>query len=124
MDPKVVQGAGRTLMPGLIDAHWHTMLVRPTPLQAIYGDLGYTNLVAGAEAKATLLRGFTTVRDMGGPSFGLKQAIDEGLTEGPRIWPSGAMISITAAMATSACPPNSRVTVRGPCLAWSRSAAR
>ena len=41
------------------------------------------------------MRGFTTVRDMGGPSFGLKQAIDEGVVEGPRIWPSGAMISIT-----------------------------
>jgi imidazolonepropionase-like amidohydrolase len=94
-DAKVIEGGGRTLMPGLIDAHWHTMLIRPSPLQAIHGDLGYTNLIAGAEAKATLLRGFTTVRDMGGPSFGLKQAIDDGVAEGPRIWPSGAMISIT-----------------------------
>ena len=66
-------------MPGLIDAHWHTMLIRPTPEQAIFGDIGFTNLVAGAEARATLLRGFTSVRDMGGPSFGLKQAIDGGV---------------------------------------------
>ncbi len=90
-----IKGNGRTLMPGLIDNHWHTVLARPTPVQAIGGDLGYTNLLAGVEAQATLQRGFTTVRDMGGPSFGLKRAIDEGLVEGPRIYPSGAMITIT-----------------------------
>ena len=83
----VIDGDGRTLMPGLIDAHWHAMLVRPTPTAAIAADVGYTNLVAGAEATDTLMRGFTTVRDMGGPAFGLKQAIDEGLVVGPRIYP-------------------------------------
>lgn len=92
----IVEGGGRTLMPGLIDAHWHTMLVRPTAEAAIYGDVGYVSLVAGVEARATLMRGFTSVRDLGGPSFGLKQAIDEGLIEGPRIWPSGAMITVTS----------------------------
>ena len=51
--------------------------------------------MAGVEATDTLMRGFTTVRDMGGPSFSLKRAIDEGLVAGPRIYPSGAMISIT-----------------------------
>ena len=90
-----IRGGGRTLMPGLIDNHWHTMLARPSPTEAIEGDLGYTNLLAGAEAQATLMRGFTTVRDLGGPSFGLKRAIDEGLVVGPRIYPSGAMITIT-----------------------------
>ncbi|MGE5713767.1 MAG: amidohydrolase family protein, partial [Betaproteobacteria bacterium] len=90
-----VAGNGRTLMPGLIDNHWHTLLARPTPAQAIEGDIGYTNLLAAAEAEATLMRGFTTVRDLGGPSFGLKRAIDEGLVVGPRIYPSGAIITIT-----------------------------
>ena len=41
------------------------------------------------------MRGFTTVRDLGGPAFALKQAIDEGLVPGPRIYPSGAMITAT-----------------------------
>ena len=91
-----IDGAGRTLMPGLIDAHWHTTLVRPTPEQAIFGDIGFTSIVASAEATATLMRGFTTVRDMGGPSFGLKQAIDSGVVAGPRIWPAGAMITVTS----------------------------
>ncbi len=90
-----VAGGERTLMPGLIDAHWHTMLVAPNPVQAIASDVGYLNLMAAREAEAALLRGFTTVRDMGGPSFGLKRAIDEGLVPGPRIYPSGAMITIT-----------------------------
>lgn len=94
-DAQVITGDGRVLMPGLIDAHWHAMLVRPTPASAMASDIGYTNLLAAAEATATLMRGFTTVRDMGGPAFSLKRAIDEGLVVGPRIYPSGAMITIT-----------------------------
>lgn len=95
-DATVIEGAGRVLMPGLIDAHWHTMLIRQTPEQMLFGDVGFINLLAGAEAEATLMRGFTTVRDMGGPSFGLKQAIDADVVPGPRIWPSGAMITVTS----------------------------
>lgn len=92
----IIDGGGRTLMPGLIDAHWHTMLIRPTPAQSIVGDVGYNNITAGAEATDTLMRGFTTVRDVGGPAFGLKQAIDDGTIPGPRIYPSGAVITITS----------------------------
>lgn len=91
-----IDGGGRTLMPGLIDAHWHTMLARPTFAGLLTADVGYLNLLAGAEATATLMRGFTTVRDMGGPSFGLQRAIDSGVIEGPRIFPSGAIISVTS----------------------------
>jgi len=90
-----VRGGGRTLMPGLIDNHWHTLLAAvPLPL-LLEGDVGYLNLLAGAQAQATLMRGFTSVRDLGGPSFALKRAIDEGLVVGPRIYPAGAMITIT-----------------------------
>ena len=90
-----VDAGGRALMPGLIDAHWHALLARPTALQVLTGDVGHINLLAGAEAMATLMRGFTTIRDMGGPSFALKRAIDEGVVIGPRIYPSGAMITTT-----------------------------
>lgn len=93
---RIVAGGGRTLMPGLIDMHWHTMFVRPTPAAVLAGDVGHLNLVAGAEATDTLMRGFTTVRDLGGPVFGLKRAIDEGVIPGPRIYPSGAMITVTS----------------------------
>jgi imidazolonepropionase-like amidohydrolase len=95
-DTVLIDGGGRTLMPGLIDMHWHMMLVRLTPAAAMVADIGYTNLVAGAEATDTLLRGFTTVRDLGGPTFGLKRAIDEGIVAGPRIFPSGAIITVTS----------------------------
>src|SRR6516165_3621293 len=92
----VIAGDGRTLMPGLIDAHWHAMLIRPNPVQAITGDAGYNNIAAGVEATDTLMRGFTTVRDVGGPVFGLKSAIDSGIIAGPRIFPSGAVITVTS----------------------------
>jgi imidazolonepropionase-like amidohydrolase len=92
---QIIDGNGRTLMPGLIDAHWHAMLIRVTPAQS-FGDVGYVNLVAAAEATDTLMRGFTTVRDVGGPVFGLKSAIDEGIVNGPRIYPSGAVITVTS----------------------------
>src|SRR6476661_4915520 len=92
----VIAGNGRTLMPGLIDAHWHAMLIRSNPVQAITGDVGYNNIAASVEATDTLMRGFTTVRDIGGPVFGLKTAIDTGLIAGPRIYPSGAVITVTS----------------------------
>jgi imidazolonepropionase-like amidohydrolase len=92
---QVIAGNGRTLMPGLIDAHWHAMLAS-LPMQALMvADIGYINLVAGRQAEQTLMRGFTSVRDLSGPAFGLKKAIDDGVIKGPRIWPSGAMISQT-----------------------------
>ncbi len=94
-DTRIIDGGGRTLMPGLIDAHWHAMLIRVTPMES-FGDVGYTNFLAGAEATDTLMRGFTTVRDVGGPVFGLKRAIDEGVVVGPRIYPSGAVITVTS----------------------------
>jgi len=93
---RVIDGGGRTLMPGLIDVHWHAMLIRALPAESLFGDVGYNNLIAGDEAKDTLMRGFTTVRDVGGPVFGLKRAIDDGTIVGPRIYPSGAVITVTS----------------------------
>ena len=81
----VVVGEGCALMPGLIDMHWHAMLVRPTPAAALTDDLGYTNMIAGNEATDTLMRGFSTVRDLGGPVFGQYRAISEGVVVGPRL---------------------------------------
>lgn len=95
-DAQVIDGRGALLMPGLIDAHWHSTLCAIPQMVAMTADPGYIHLVAAREAGRTLLRGFTTVRDAGGPSFALKRAIDEGITPGPRIFPSGAMISQTS----------------------------
>ena len=51
----VIDGGGRTLMPGLIDAHWHAMLVRPTPAEALTWDVGYANLLRPAWGKPHIL---------------------------------------------------------------------
>ena len=95
-DVRVINADGRVLMPGLIDAHWHMFMAAASPAILATADPGYLNLLAAHQAEATLMRGFTTIRDMGGPVFGLKRAIDEGVTVGPRIYPSGAMISQTS----------------------------
>lgn len=91
----IIDGKGKFLMPGLIDAHVHTMM-ESIPLQlAMVSDIGYVNLLAGKAAGNQLMRGFTTVRDLGGAAFSLKKAIDQGIVYGPRIYPSGATISQT-----------------------------
>lgn len=92
----VVDGKGNTMIPGLSDAHVH--------LSATLGDgelrnnthWMYTALRTAKAAENFLMLGFTTVRDLGGPVFGLKRAVDEGLVPGPRIYPSGAYISQTS----------------------------
>ncbi len=92
----IIDCGGRAVIPGLIDSHWHSTLVAVSQLTAMTQDIAFIHLTAGREAGATLMRGFTTVRDVGGPAFGLKMAIDRGVVSGPRIFPSGAMISQTS----------------------------
>lgn len=92
----VIDGSDHTLMPGLTDAHYHVMTAT-LPASKIFGEHpGYMHTVAVLEAEALLMRGFTTVRDLGGPVFGLKSAIDDGVVPGPRIYPSGPLISQTS----------------------------
>ena len=93
---KIIDGKGKFLMPGLIDAHMHEILSGSTLKEMQEGDVGEAYIKAGVEAGNILLRGFTSIRDLGGPIFGVKNAIDGGYITGPRIWPSGAMISQTA----------------------------
>lgn len=92
-DATVIDCADGVLMPGLIDAHWHAVFAAvPLPVLTS-GDPGIIFAASTAEAERTLMRGFTTVRDLGGPVFGFKQAIDSGMIAGPRLFPSGAMIT-------------------------------
>ena len=95
-DAERVDCGGRTVIPGLIDSHWHTTLAAVSQIAAMTQDIGFVHLMAGKEAGDTLMRGFTTVRDVGGPAFGLQAAIDRGVVAGPRIFPAGAILSQTS----------------------------
>ncbi|WP_157020333.1 metal-dependent hydrolase family protein [Mesorhizobium xinjiangense] len=94
-DASVMDCGNRVLMPGLIDAHWHAIYAAVPLNLLLAGDPGIIFAASTAEAERTLMRGFTTVRDLGGPVFSFKQAIDSSMIAGPRIFPSGAMITTT-----------------------------
>lgn len=92
---QTIDCGGKVLMPGMIDMHWHSMFAALPVFALQTADVGYIHLAASAEAERTLMRGFTTIRDLGGPVFALSQAIRDGLVSGPRIYPCGAMITTT-----------------------------
>lgn len=102
----VIDGAGKTLMPGLIDAHVHIFMTASTLADLSSPDAKPEELFKRAEVEATamLMRGFTTVRDVGGPVFGIKRSIEAGKLAGPRIYPSGATVSQTSGHGDSRAP--------------------
>ncbi len=91
----LINGKGRTMTPGFIDAHAH-MMFQLSVDEAFTTDEFYHAYVATQTADTYLMHGFTTVRDVSGNSFSLKKAIDKGIIDGPRIYPSGPMISQTS----------------------------
>lgn len=95
---KTIDGRGRTLMPGLIDVHVHLTFGALTMAELASPDLtpAKAGEAAAANATQTLMRGFTSVRDVGGPIFEVKKMIDAGRIPGPRIWPSGPTVSQTS----------------------------
>ncbi len=97
-DVEKINGGGRTLIPGLIDVHVHMVFGALTMQDMMSPDLSESLMLekVSVSAEKMLMRGFTSVRDVGGPIFPLKSAIDGGKMTGPRIWPSGATISQTA----------------------------
>lgn len=91
----VIDGSGRTLTPGFIDAHVHLQW-NVGPYEFFDSSPDYHAALALVEARSTLMRGFTSVRDTGGAVFGVKKAIDQGFHPGPRIYASGAAIGMTS----------------------------
>ena len=89
----VVDGGGRTLMPGLIENHAHLMLMGPT-LPAMESGTTWEDYAihASAMARMYLMQGFTTVRDAGGTNGGVPRAINAGTIQGPRVYPSAAFL--------------------------------
>lgn len=91
----VIDGGGRTMIPGLIDAHWHTLYCCNPQSVVATGDILEVAVRGAIGSEGTLMRGFTTVRDVGGNSFAIKKMIDSGEILGPRILPSGPPVTQT-----------------------------
>lgn len=91
----VIDGGGRTLIPGLIDVHWHTLYCCNPQSVVVTGDILEVAIRGAHGAEGTLMRGFTSVRDVGGNSFAIKRMIDSGELKGPRILPSGPPVTQT-----------------------------
>jgi imidazolonepropionase-like amidohydrolase len=95
---KIIDGKGKFLIPGLIDNHVHLAINTMSQMELLNPDLTSEKLdeLTRAEGNKMLLRGFTTIRDLGGPVFTVKRDFDKGTFPGPRIFPSGAMVSQTS----------------------------
>jgi len=92
---QVIDVAGKTLMPGLIDLHAHVLATQLNlSSQGVLPD-ALVMMRAVPIMAAMLRRGFTTVRDAGGAGWGLKCAVEEGTVAGPRLFISGRAISQT-----------------------------
>ena len=109
---QVIELPGATLLPGLMDVHSHLFLHPYNETlwndQVLKEPVPYRTLRAAGQARATLLAGFTTLRDLGteGAEYAdasLKQAIEDGLIEGPRLF-----VATRAIVATGAYGPAPR----------------
>ncbi|MDR9825328.1 amidohydrolase family protein [Vibrio sp. FNV 38] len=94
-DARIIDGKGKTLMPGLIDAHWHTSYAYTPQSTLVAGDMSEVAIRGFLGAEKTLMRGFTSVRDVGGNPYAVKKMTDTGQHPGPRIFAAGAPISQT-----------------------------
>jgi len=92
----VIDAPGMVLMPGLIDQHVHYSTFLPLGATRANMHPYAHGALAVLRAKEFLMNGYTTTRDMGGPSNYLKKIIDAGLTPGPRIYPSENWITTSS----------------------------
>ncbi|MCL2552643.1 MAG: amidohydrolase family protein [Actinomycetia bacterium] len=89
---RTLAAAGASLVPGLIDAHFHAYATSLDAWRLEHAPLSYVALAGARRLRRALHRGFTTVRDVAGGDAGLDQAIAAGLIESPRyLWTGPAM---------------------------------
>ena len=91
----VIDAGGRTLMPGLIDAHVHAAITTMDLVEMARRSPTRVGIETKAVLEGMLRRGFTTVRDAGGLDAGVQEALRAGLIRGPRVFRSGRVLSQT-----------------------------
>ncbi|AXH96378.1 metal-dependent hydrolase family protein [Ornithinimicrobium avium] len=94
-DAEVIEGGGGTLLPGLIDAHFHAYGVEIENLAINAHPLSYVGIKGAVRCRAALERGFTTVRDVAGGDPGLAAALRERVLPGPDYFYTGPALSQT-----------------------------
>jgi imidazolonepropionase-like amidohydrolase len=92
---RTIDVRGRTLMPGLIDAHIHCYIPEINPLASMRLPISYSAHHARKMFEESLQRGFTSMRDTGGGDYGVAMAIERGLIRGSRLYYCGRCISQT-----------------------------
>ena len=92
---RVIDAAGRALLPGLIDAHVHVVATSHDLAAVAMAPPSLVTAESGRLMSAMLRRGFTTVRDAAGADRGLREAVARGLFEGPRLYIAGQSITQT-----------------------------
>jgi len=110
----VIDGGGRTLMPGIIESHAHLSLAAASVMELLTQLPSYATILSVHQAEIMLMNGITSARDLGGEVFGLKRAIDAELIPGPRIYPSGALISQTSGHGDFRFPDQRNPALNGP----------
>jgi imidazolonepropionase-like amidohydrolase len=114
--------AGRTLMPGLIDAHVHALAVDAALARLSDRPVTLLTLQAAKVLEGMLQRGFTTIRDAAGADGGLAEAVEEGLVRGPRIFPSGMALSQTGGHGDTR--PRTQAVDTCACCVWGLTGSR
>jgi len=111
---QVVDCAGATVLPGLIDTHVHVMFSGIDLMRAIQQPFSYAFYEAARNLEATIAAGVTTVRDAGGADLGVKQAVEHGLVTGPRMQIAITILSQTGGHADDWMPAGFEVPLMPP----------
>ncbi len=120
-DARVIDAAGRVVLPGLIDAHVHVMAVTHDILRLSATPPSLITAQSKGVMEGMLQRGFTSVRDACGADFGLQEAVERGLLQGPRLFIAGWPITQTGGHA-DARPKGTRARCSAPARAWAFTA--
>src|SRR4051812_3546633 len=117
-DATRIDATGKLVMPGLIDCHVHLTSVGAAnyELQRLKDLLPLQALRGAANARTMLMAGFTTVRDLSAPAFSnvaIRQAIEQGLFEGPRVLAAGMSLTVPGGHGDSYYRPEVTVSREG-----------